>query len=411
LHRLAEAKLRDKPSEKESSYSCTISADGQPLYLFARQLASQSGVSIVVQESLENSLVSLEVRDQDIGDVIATVGRRLGTEVTRTGDLYFIGDLRPEDRGVYVTRLGDLPPDDLSQIAALLLSETGRSFVSESGVAVVADKVEVLSRVAEAFEKVKTRDRDTWLIQFHVVETSANHEEQVGAESSANFGLSVSYPGGGGAFGALDVALENVRDAGSSVLVAEPVYLVNDGQAVSYVRGQEFPVTTTTTSREGFVQTSVDYQSVGSTIEASIRSLGGDAAVLTVAIDDQRLTEENISGFPIIDGYQFRDVVDVVSGGTYLLTTFNRKESSEAERLGWSVFRRDSFSVTVSQVWCRVYRVGSKGVEADVFGEAAAGEPGRSGLSVDPGEPAADLDELTILDTFEIPPVSDLGVE
>lgn len=395
------AQVEEVEDQVSDSYSVTVSVVAQPLHLFVRSLSSLAGVSIVVDSDLENTLVTLDVVEQDIADVIAVVARRLGTEVTKTGDLYFVGDLRPEDRGVYVTTMGHVPPEDFIQIASLLSSDNGRSHVTDAGVAVVSDKVEVLARVAEAVAELKSIRRGAWLLQFHIVETSSRHLESIGWESDASIGAELSTFGSN-AFASVTASLENVRDASASTIVAEPVYLVNDSEVVRYERGQEFPVTTVSTTADGVQTSSVDYQSVGSSIEAVVRSLGGLSGVLTVDISDQNLTDETVSGLPIINGYQFADTIDVVSGGTYLLSTFNRQSSNEAARLGWSRAFGDGSDALVSQIWVRVYKVGSEGIQNDGIDQiAVADRADRSGLSEDRTESALDVITLDSLETFE----------
>ena len=365
LHLLAE-KADLVPEADVNEYKCTISAAAQPLFLFARQLSLMADVSIVVASELENALVTVDFVEQDISDVVEAVARRSGTDFTRNGDLFFIGSLRPEDRGVFVTSLGHIPPDDFRRVAELLSTETGRTHVTDTGVGVVSDKVSVLARVADAVRQLEAVERSAWLLQFHIVETSARQLESVGIESVASVGAEVTTSGST-AFARVSAALSNVRDASSSSIVAEPVYLVNDSEVVRYERGQEFPVTSTTTTPDGLQTTDVDYQSVGSTIEAVVRSLGGDSAVLTVDISDQSLTDETVSGLPIINGYQFSDTVDIRSGGTYLLSTFNRYSDSTGTRLGWSKLFDTGSDSLVSQIWVRAYKVGASGVENDAI--------------------------------------------
>ena len=253
----------------------TISADSQPLSLFVRQIAEQTGVSIVVEEAIELKTVSLEVADQSVEDVIAMVGRRLGTQVTRTGDLYFVGTLRPEDRGVYVASVGQVSPDDMRAIAGLLLSEHGRASVTERGLVVVGDKVEVLSRIAEAVDEVKDATREVWLVQMHVIKTQQSVADSLGINADAALsGTASTIPGVSVLEGRLTASLEAIRADSKSEVVAEPMYFLGDGTTVTYRRGQRVPIVERVTT-ELSESSQVRYQEVGLRVELTIRSLGG----------------------------------------------------------------------------------------------------------------------------------------
>ena len=357
----------------------TISADSQPLSLFVRQIAEQTGVSIVVEEAIELKTVSLEVADQSVEDVIAMVGRRLGTQVTRTGDLYFVGTLRPEDRGVYVASVGQVSPDDMRQIAGLLLSEHGRASVTERGLVVVGDKVEVLSRIAEAVDEVKDATREVWLVQMHVIKTQQSVADSLGINADAALsGTASTIPGVSVLEGRLTASLEAIRADSKSEVVAEPMYFLGDGTTVTYRRGQRVPIVERVTT-ELSESSQVRYQEVGLRVELTIRSLGGEDATIRIDLADEFVTDG--AEAPIIDGVQYTSETDIVSGQTYLLATLESVSDASRKwsRFGWG--RSKSNSRDVTQVWLRVHRVHKEGLVSGGSFREVVDDPERSGFS------------------------------
>src|ERR1700736_6621481 len=94
---LAETVSKPEPT-KDTSIKLSLAVQDMPLTTFARWLANQSGVSVVVQASLDSSPVSIDVQGQSVEQVLAAVARRLNVAVSRLGSVYFIGELRPEDK-------------------------------------------------------------------------------------------------------------------------------------------------------------------------------------------------------------------------------------------------------------------------------------------------------------------------
>jgi type II secretory pathway component GspD/PulD (secretin) len=94
----------------------TLSADQMPVSEFVRTLSDQAGVSVIVESGLESKTITMEVRDQPISDVLNFVARRFGVNVRNHGNLYYIGALQPDDRGVLVRRVRRLSKDQLAEV-------------------------------------------------------------------------------------------------------------------------------------------------------------------------------------------------------------------------------------------------------------------------------------------------------
>lgn len=293
------------------------------------------------------------------------VARRLSTQTTRTGNLYFIGELRVEDRGVLVSKVGHVDPTDLKEVSSLLLSQDGRSHVSPSGVIVVGDKVEVLTRVAEALDMIRLIERDVWLLQLHLLEFDEAVADRLGITSGvrgfAGATISNAITSTGGI--TLEAALEAVNSETRSSVVARPMYLLNDGQSVKYHRGSRLPVVEVV-SNDQTVSENIRYVDVGLRIDLGIASLREDEAAVTIGVANEKVVRYE-EGAPVIDGVDYSAQVDVQSGGEYLVASFDENATVTEwwRRLGFGNAR--SQRKTVSQVWLRAYRVQAKGSEVE----------------------------------------------
>ena len=104
---------------------------------FARMVAREAGISVVVEDDLDSKKISLEVSDTPAAEVLELVARRLGVELSRVGGAYFLGELRPEDRAVYVRRVRRLSSEELQAAVEVLISDNGRVTAYPDGLVVV----------------------------------------------------------------------------------------------------------------------------------------------------------------------------------------------------------------------------------------------------------------------------------
>ena len=132
----------------------SFSAQDAPLQTLRRQVADVASVSIVAHSSPDAGKVSIEVKDAPVPEVLASIAHSLDRRLTRIGQIYFLGPVKPEDRGSLVRRVRRLNAELLSKITELFRSEHGRAHVIGDGLVVVADRVEVLERLSQTFGRL-----------------------------------------------------------------------------------------------------------------------------------------------------------------------------------------------------------------------------------------------------------------
>jgi type II secretory pathway component GspD/PulD (secretin) len=362
----------------------TLSADGMQLAEFVRSLSDQTGVSVVVSDRLDDKRVTLDVKQVEIGMVLDMLARRMGVQVSRNGDVFFIGELRPEDRGVLVHKVRRLTRDEIVQIASVYSSDTGRLHVTDDGLLIVGDRVAVLDRIREMVERVEAVPVDTWVFQLHMVSMRRDDMSEFGFDvlPAADVALTFARAAGGDltstatAAASLQAILRADRERSSVDIVAEPMLLVAEGQTGSFIDGENVPVPRRSVSDQGTVTTvGFDFFQTGLEVEVIPRELAYDRGRF-----DIRVSIADITGFvndaPIVNRQQLDIVLTAASGGVYLIGSLDRGKRFNATTTAFQTVKKQDSESSVVQVWLRAYRIDGGGGIAR-RSEAETGDPSR----------------------------------
>ncbi len=327
----------------------------------------------MVEQKLDSKEVTVDVYEVPLSDLLGVVSRRLGVQVSRTGSLYFIGTLRPEDKGVLVRKVGRLESIELKESVSVLLSEHGRANVSTDGVLVVGDRVEVLSRVHELVESVERASADSWVVQLHMVKVSKGAEKRLGLDVRPLLDVAATYAtsGAGGVDGitGLSVLLKaESRMEGVSV-VAEPLFVLVDGIEAETADASEIPIRRAIfDENRNVVSEDVEFRQIGLTVKVKIRAMSNGRARLQLSVE-QSSVREFVDDAPIIDTEKMTTTAVVQSGGVYLLGSLERQRRSKDKQgiFGLELGKSDDQSRV--QLWGRVHRIGGLNGAVDHVGK------------------------------------------
>ncbi len=337
------------------------------MFSFARLVADKTGVSIVVAQSLDSRPVSVEVADVEVGELLALVARRMGVELTVSGSSYFIGELRDEDRGLYVRRVKRLDKEGLTQAVGVMLSKIGRVVAYEDGLVVVGDRVGVLHRVAELLDKVEDAEADSWVVQLYVISTRNGEAETLGlhAEPAIEVGVSFAaasagdYTSATNAAAALTAVLEAERRVEALDLLAAPMFVMSDGEMARVTDGEDVRIPRRNVSDQGTV-TTVGFDTIrtGLQVEAKVRDVGAGRARLGINTSMSEVVGFN-EGVPIVNQQEFQTRAVVQSGGVYLLGSLQRTRRLDAVDGIFRSVKEEDRQTQKIQVWARTYRIAS----------------------------------------------------
>jgi type II secretory pathway component GspD/PulD (secretin) len=346
--------------------------------------------------------VTVEVVDVPVGQLLGMVGRRLGVEVSRTGQLFYLGTLKPEDKGVLVRRVGRLTSVELSSAVTCLLSEFGRVQTFGDGVVVVGDRVEVLQRVEELLTRLEAVESACWVMQLYLVSLSESDQRELSLNAQPAIDLAATLAASsaastatGGAVnlasqnvaatGALSAVLKASRDSRTSRTVAEPLFVLVDGASASFNRGQRVPIAQQTVSDQGTVTTSgYSFINVGLGCDVAIREHGTDVVASMVKVEISRI-ESYVEKAPVTAVESFNCNALLCSGGVYLLGCLQRDERERGVKNIVGLGGASSDGGGTLQVWARVYRIGG-------------------GVNVEPPTPATP--EPAAANVIPLPPVT-----
>jgi hypothetical protein len=322
----------------------------------------EGGGGVVVAEGLEERLVTVELRDVPVNVAVNVIARRLGVDAVQVGSVWFIGQSRPEDRAVYVGQSSRLSAEQWQRVLAGVVSDRGRVECLPGGVVVVADRAEVLGRVASVVEQLEGTRVPMWVVQLVVVLWDESSWARVGLELGASgdvaYSLAASAPlSWSGSFEGSAVIRGVVEAAQSSRggrVVADPLLVVLDGGKASLRSGRRIPVPQFTVSPEGTVsRTGWEFVDVGLTVEVSIRGVG-ESGLLEVEVIQGEVVGD-VEGIPTTADHEVRVSAVMREAQAYLLASSVR-ESEDRNRTGFLMFERGR-ERSVLQVWGRAFRV------------------------------------------------------
>jgi len=308
--------------------------------------------------------VSLEVKEVPFEAVLGGVARRLGQRLTQIGNVWYIGQISPEDRATLVRRVRRLDLAGLKSVLDLFRSEFGRSETFSDGLVVASDRVEILDRISTCLDRIEATESVSWVAQLYLVSMTSRFKQDLGIDltNSVKFSWNVNSSTGQNSTavaGTLDALLVAAWDSPEAQILAQPLLLVRDGSTASLISGESVPVPRKTVSPEGNVQTvGFDNVQTGYNISVNLRDQSQTSALGKFKIEWSQITGY-LELAPIVRRQVLETDVSLESGGVYLLGSLldSQKSSNQRGKILPSIFSVDSSQAEI-QIFCKVYRIG-----------------------------------------------------
>lgn len=335
-----------------------------PIAQVVRLIADEAGLSIVYAATLASKVVTVEVRDQPADEVLAMIARQHSAELRRAGGLYFLGELKQEDRAVMVRRVKRLKAEEIREVCTVYSSQSGRHAVTADGLVVVGDTVEVCTRIDQVFDEVESSPVPMWVVQLHLVAVSEEAAREIGVETTPSAVFAATMAASQGTTTLLSSAAVSVRAALSLSderadvqRVAEPMFLVADGSEVRWQSGERIPVPRRSTTDQGTTTTEgFEMVDTGTILAVSLRELSAESARVDLSYEDSQIV-----GFVETAPRTARDsltaTVVLRQQEPYLVGVIKLREARTDAARGFSWLDADKTADRQVQVWCRVYRV------------------------------------------------------
>lgn len=375
---------RQAPTARKAEKLVTLSAVDVTLVDLIRQVAATSEANVVISQGLRLERVTVDLVDVPFGTALSTIARSVSSRLVEVAGVYYVGDLRAEDRGVFVGRLGTAREDAL-EIADLLLSDNGRASVTSDGVLVVADTVEVIQSVAKAVNEINAVSADVWVVQLHVVENSVEHNKLI--EALGNLSIVFGFPSDAVLTASYAAQIDGELSSRRVRIVSEPVLYCSEGQQTVVSNESEVPfVTSVVVPESGLVTESVEFRPVGLSITATVVSRSSGRGLLTLDYrDDLLLSSED--GLPLTRGLELTGNYEIGHNDTVLLAEVRGTQTTEVKSVGSNLVGGKGRSESVISFYARAYKINGYDGD-DPFAKKAAvgaaspgGDPTAAGIN------------------------------
>ena len=336
-------------------------------------LARETGYSFVAQESLDKRVVTLNAAEVDLDQLMDMIGRRISADIHRTGTVFYIGDFQQQDRALLVRRVRRLDAAEVREAISVIQSPDGRVSVYEDGLTVIADRLQVITRIANLLDQIESADTSVWVLQFYLLSLTDSALVDIGIDTTPQLELAMRFAqssAGGTSTAALTGALESVLRAADersdAELVIEHLSILRDGITEDFFEGEQFPIRVERTSDEGTSTTSgVEFVDTGLEFESTLREYSEDKARLRLKVSLSELVG-------IVDGFapqttQTRFTSDSIisNGGVYLLRSHRSAQQTNRDGTLLSLGQFEQDQERTLQLWVRAARVVGPAVVRD----------------------------------------------
>ena len=364
-HALAEADSQVSTESRQQQQQRITLVSGPKLTVaaFVADISQQSGVSVVVAQDLDAKTVAVDFVDTPVDQALAVVARRLDAQMIQVGNIFYLGELRAEDRAILVRSVVRLDADQVDAAANSLISDFGRVVTADGGLLIVSDRIEVIQRLHGMLDQIEQTPYRAWSVQCYMVVLSDRDARQLGFDPvqvgslSASIGRAVKRSAEGR--WAASVGFESVIRAemsqSQSRTVIAPSIVVAEGQTGRWQSGQTTPVPRRVVTDSGAIET-VSFDSIesGAVLTASVRSLGHSRAMLTVDLDLSAVVGD-VEGAPILSRDRANFEAPVTVGAAHLLGSMEITTTTQgAAGLLFPSLRRQSGDDRRIYLWARV---------------------------------------------------------
>lgn len=354
-----------------------------PVRLFCQVLADQYGICVAVAQELDQQTVTGDFQDTPLRVCLSTVGRRLGVELIELRGLYYLGQRRPEDKAIMVRKIRRLTPEQVGSSVGGFLSQDGTFSAIPDGLIVLGDRLEVIERLSDMFDRLEKAPSVVWCIQLHVISMSDRDLLDFGLDVNPALELAAGYAnlsnvtkdltlgvvqgvrGEGGASVAdasLNAVLRATRERGTMRIVADPLFTCVDGSSATITKGLRIPVRTSTiTGNAGNVSNNVRFVQTGLEATASVREISDTVGRMTLKLSVSEVQSVSSELGPTTDDQGMTCETDVETGGVYLLGGLRRAKREQGAGSLLTIGQKQNKEDDVWLIFGKCYRI-SKGL-------------------------------------------------
>lgn len=239
-------------TRKNDRRSVTIRFDGVPFSQAMSILTQETGAPIVWGTALDMTTCYGTFNGYPLSSVLEVLARRSGASVADVGGVYYIGEIKKQDRAFAVVRI---PPVDRTQLLDSLktASSTEGSVSLVGSCILICDNIESLRKILTSVELIRERSERSYVAEVYFIRVNEESFVQLTADlqfqqidifsSSFNvdelFKMFVNADGG----------------TGWSKISQRPVLYLSEGRKVTFSDGKEITREKKTVAESGAIET------------------------------------------------------------------------------------------------------------------------------------------------------------
>jgi hypothetical protein len=291
----------DKPMKEGGvdGHKILIQLDNVPFGQAMSIISSEYRIPIVWSSQLDTEFVSGRFDGGLLPSVLDVLTRRVKANVANVGGIYYLGEIRKEDRAFCVLRI---PPVDSSR-----LLEAVKGAISNDGAVSfvgsclwICDTMESLRKVVSAIEILRERSEHSYVAEIYFIRVNEDHFLKLSADLqlrhvdifSSAFNVSELF----------SMFVDANGSTGWAKVSQRPVLYLSEGREFTFNDGKEITQEQKVVTERGVVETS-GYQtfSDGTKITMSLHRVSDDSYSVDIDLSVSTFDKNDKSSIPAIE--------------------------------------------------------------------------------------------------------------
>ncbi len=236
-----------------SSRKVSIRFDGVPFGQAMTILSQESNTPIVWSSDLDEKQAVGTFQGVNLATVLDMLARRNGASVTEIGGVFYLGQIRKEDRAFAVVRM---PPVAKAEILGAIQSAgSSNGTVSAVGSCLwVCDDIESVRKILAAVESIRERSERSYVAEVYFIRTSEEHFVRLSADLqirqvdifASAFNVEELF----------SMFVDADGKSGWAQIDQRPVLYLSEGRKVVFEDGDEITREQKSVSETGYMETS-----------------------------------------------------------------------------------------------------------------------------------------------------------
>ncbi len=243
---------RTEAARKRDGRLITVRFDGVPFGQAMGVLSEESGVPIVWSQTLDATQASGTFTGVPLGSVLEVLARRSGAGATELGGVYFLGEIKKEDRLCCVLRIPGVKHEPFREAVRSALSANGSVELVGSCVW-ISDDMESIRKIVAAVESVREKHERSYIAEVYFIRV--NEEHFINFSAQLQFNRIDVFSSGWNIEQLFNMFVEGDAGTGWARISQRPVLYLSEGRTAELTDGNEITRENRTLTQNGDVET------------------------------------------------------------------------------------------------------------------------------------------------------------